>query len=303
MSIAKVQSTSKTAANVTSTTLAYTANVTAGNLLVAFWACFSPSSGVGHVQAPTDTKGNTWTQVTAISNADSETSCQMFYAIANGSGADTLTFTVSGAASGFLFCAIAEFSGIVAASPLDKTAAGTGSGTAVSSGSTAALAQADELVLGGMCWSGTSTTATETGGATLIAESEDNATVQAGSFTFKVVAATTAVSATWTIGATQAWAAHVGTFKAAATGTNAPAGNTAGTGTSQQPIASIGAQPPASSSTGTAPTPNTTVKPPATGAAGTGTAPNAAVLTGAIANAGVAAGTGTATPEGLTGTP
>jgi hypothetical protein len=117
---------------------AFQDNVTAGNLLL-FVANFSGAPG-----AVTDTLGNTW--LTAISNVHTA----IYYCIAKGSGADTIQFASSCAATGgYQVVSAYEFSGIIA-SPLDQIGTSTGSGPAssISVSTAGAVVLGTELVIG-----------------------------------------------------------------------------------------------------------------------------------------------------------
>jgi hypothetical protein len=111
MAITLVQSNSANASSPSS--LAYSSNNTAGNLLI--FTGFNPGSG-GTYGVPTDSQGNTWN--VAVHDAGSG----IFYAMNCRGGANTVTagFWTSGATAGY---AIYEFSGVALTSALDQVAA------------------------------------------------------------------------------------------------------------------------------------------------------------------------------------
>ena len=114
-----VQHNSAQAATGANPALAYTSNISAaGNLLVAA-ICAGTLRTVNSIS---DTRGNTWTQAVTGGTVIRD----IWWAIANGTGANTVTFALSGSAT----CDIGlyEFnhaSGWVA-SPVDQTGAGSG---------------------------------------------------------------------------------------------------------------------------------------------------------------------------------
>ena len=124
-----------------STTQAFSADVTQGNLLVAVgW------HGGTHAGTFADTRGNTWTVITSATNATDGHQLDLAIAIAKDSGASTVTYTHSGdSATQFRAIAVAEYQ---AAWTADKTASATGNSGTPSSGATATTTSATELVLG-----------------------------------------------------------------------------------------------------------------------------------------------------------
>jgi hypothetical protein len=70
---------------------------------------------------------------------------QIYYLANCAATTNTSTFTPNNSANISLTCQ--EYSGVVTVSPLDKTATGTGFGTAATSASSGTLTQADELVV------------------------------------------------------------------------------------------------------------------------------------------------------------
>jgi hypothetical protein len=143
--------------------LAYTSNVTSGNLLVAFANAFS---GSGLTMTISDTQGNTWTAGCAngatactgnasadangcihdISGAGDGFMC-MWHAVASSSAADTVTVT-QGSGTVTINLWILEFFG---RTTLDVAATSNGNSsfnTSCTSGASAAAAGAGELIVG-----------------------------------------------------------------------------------------------------------------------------------------------------------
>jgi uncharacterized repeat protein (TIGR01451 family) len=203
-----VQHTGKDAGTTTSSTLAFTANNTAGN----FIAVAVRAGNVGQSITVTDTRGNTYRRAIQANAILDGVTLAVYYAEAIAAGANTVTVsdTLSG---GTLRFAIFEYAGVATSSSLDGTpVSAEGTGTALSSGTTTTTAGGD-LVLG-------------------VFSSSDPATFTAGSgatIQERVPVAPNAklavqdqfpsgigpVAATATISPSQAWAAAVAAFKAA----------------------------------------------------------------------------------------
>lgn len=217
MAIALIQSVKKVVSGANNTTLAYGSDLTAGNLLCnthAHW-----NSGALAITTPVDTLSHTYAAMTAEQGGAGALRLRSFYEESCTGGACTVTFDIATTdAGGDLTVVVAEFSGAALSAALDATQVGTGTGTAVDSGTTATLAQADEMIWGGMTHDGGNQTITETGGATLVQENEGGTGNVPIGCSYEIVAATTAQAATWTIGLSTLWFAHVATFKAAAAG-------------------------------------------------------------------------------------
>lgn len=221
MAITLVQSTKKVVTGVNNTTLAYGSNLTAGNL-----ACNTHTHYINPtatITTPTDTLTHTYVGMTAeqsiVFGADS-VELRSFYKENCSAGADTVTFDINGAGTGQITCVIAEFNTITTASALDKTQVGGPTlGTAADSGATATTTQADELIWGAMTHDGSNRTLTETGSATIVQENEGGTSDMPLAVSYRVVSATGAYHATWTIGTGNVnWIGHVATFKATAAG-------------------------------------------------------------------------------------
>ena len=220
MAIALVQSVEKVVTGSTgSTTLAYASNLTAGNLLCVSQGHWQDTDEV--ITTPIDTLTHTYIGMVAEQNLGSGASfnsLRSFYVANCSGGANTVTFDSVGAEQTDITVVIAEFSGALTVSPLGVTSSGTGTGTAVSSGTTATLDQATGMLWGAMIHSGADTTIAETGGATLVQENEGGTSNMPIGVSYELTTATTAQAATWTVGASREWAAHVAFFKAAAAG-------------------------------------------------------------------------------------
>ena len=140
--ITYVQSKSTTQTSGSSVAIVFTAGQTAGNLNVVEIMWGDTTSTISSV---TDSKGNTYalavgpTKTTALTSA-------IYYAknIAAGSNTVTVKFNTSAA---YPNINVLEYSGLDTTSPLDVTAAATGTGTTANSGSATTTA-AKELIVG-----------------------------------------------------------------------------------------------------------------------------------------------------------
>jgi hypothetical protein len=188
-------------------TLDFSSNVTTGNLLVVVAADIN-------VLVPgftiSDSQGNSYTSLARIDNAAGPSASQLFFAVANATGANTVTITDS---SGSPQLAIHEISGV---STIDQNTSATGIGNAQDSGpvttTTAAeflLGYSVDILVSGLTLSvGVGWSQAEKLGIAFITE-------------FQVVAATGTFNATTstTVGknGTNHWIAQIVTFKPGAT--------------------------------------------------------------------------------------
>ena len=215
MAIALVQSVKKVVTGVNNTTLAYTSNLTAGNLALAAHAHFLSDS----ITTPTDTLAQTWVGAVAEQGGVEAVRLRSFYVENCSGGADTVTFDMNGVGTGDLTVVLAEFSGAVTTTALGVTASGTGTTTTgATSGSTGTLDQADGMLWGAIMHDGADTTITQVDGATLVQENEGGSANMPIGTSDELTTATTAQSAIWDFGASRTYFAHVAFFKAAAAG-------------------------------------------------------------------------------------
>jgi hypothetical protein len=219
MPIAFVQSVTATEITGTGTYTTGAITTSTGNLIVVS-AVDDSSSAAGTVTSITDSKANTYTKIGTAqeSNTTGQTVLSMWYA-KNIVGGASHTFTVNynSATSNNNSVAVQEFSGIDTVAPLDQTTKNKGAGTAVSSGATAALLNANELVVVGMACD-TIQTPTLGSGYTNLAQNGSGATTPTQvAQESKIVAATAAVTGTFTITSTN-WACIVATFIGASAG-------------------------------------------------------------------------------------
>jgi len=207
------QSTQKIVTGVASTTLAYTSNLTAGNL--CWLAHVQFQSGGNTIATPTATS-HTFTQDGAAQAIGTQTRQQSFYEQNTASGACTVTFAPSSGTAD-LSLVVSEFGGMVTTGALDQFASGSGNSTSASSGTTGTRAQADEVLMGCMTHDGTNRTLTEGGGFSLLQEHEGGSADMPIGTSYLIASSAGTDAATWTIGTGSVnWLARVATFKATA---------------------------------------------------------------------------------------
>src|SRR5437016_14236326 len=140
--ITLVQHTSKDAGTTTSSSLAVTANNTAGN-----WIGVAIRAGnANQVFTVTDSRGNTYRkaiQFNVTLDAPNGNSTAIYYAENIAGGVNTVT--VANSISGTLRFAIAEYSGVATTNSLDGTAAAQGSGVSANSGNATTTNNGDLL--------------------------------------------------------------------------------------------------------------------------------------------------------------
>ncbi len=132
-----VQSNSVFATGGTDPSVSFPSNNTAGNLL---WVAVGSDAPI---TTPTDTLGNTYTLAIGVTGSGGSGNAAIYYAASAVAGANTVTCNHSG--NGNTHCHIAEISGLVTSSPLDRTGSvASSSGCAVST--SAATTQGNEWV-------------------------------------------------------------------------------------------------------------------------------------------------------------
>lgn len=166
----------------------------------------------------TDTRGNTYVKDLIASNgtaqhleiwrAKIETALQ---------AGDVITFqfeTVTRHGSGVA----TEWQGFLDPVPLDQTAIGSGASNAPATGTTATTTQADELLLGGVCFDAAVTASAGTN-YTGLATAQNGSTTRRYAFAeYRIVNATGAYTATANLTGSAVWAAGLVTYKAATGG-------------------------------------------------------------------------------------
>lgn len=211
MSIAKVQSTSKDAGAVTSTTLAFASSVTSGSLLLA-----SGRAATGTVTVTCSDNVNAGNY--AADGSETGNSQTLFLQSMPNAGAGATTVTCALGSAQTLRLIIQEFSGVAASSPLDGTPVGADSGgasnTSPSSGNLT-TANASDLLVGIIICGNGNGALTAGSGWTL-----DQSVVNKAFAEYQIVSATGSYAANGTLAASDNWNALIAAYKAAAGGSN-----------------------------------------------------------------------------------
>ena len=199
---------SKAATSATSVT--FDSSTTSGNKIVVTAWSYNTSLATNAIS---DNKGNTYTQ-RAVINSGVTTKAAIYESQDSPTmGASHQVSIAAGTDQGL--CAY-EVNGLTT-TPFDKQNTGGPLTTAApATGSTGTLTQADELVFALVCTDqGNSDTITPTAGEswTQDAENENGASVFCFNTVHKTVAATTALSASWALQSSHAWACAIATFK------------------------------------------------------------------------------------------
>lgn len=196
-----------TAASTASVALAFTSNVTAGNLIVA---CASLYAG-DTLNTPTDSQGNTYTLAVAKNPGTSGTPSQtnIYYAVAGSSG--TLTVTATQNATDCLHLHLYEVSGV---NTLDKTGSNYQSTptTAATVSTSAATTQANECVIAFFASNNTSGTWTAGSGYSNLESTPNSGSGTSAATEDKIVSATGTQTATATLSSSDVITSAIATF-------------------------------------------------------------------------------------------
>ncbi len=223
MAIAFVQSTTANATTTPAVTTAFAAATTAGNTIVV--TISDDSGGLTAVTGVTDSKGNTYQRI-LIQDGVSTLQAWWCPAITGAGTTHTVSIAWNTAATGRVTAAAQEFGGFAAAPVVDRTIVNAATSTAATSTATAATTAANELVVGALSRAGTASAMSLGSGYTNLGTvNVANAGVAMES---KVVAATGAQTATFTIAASRDYVAACITFKAGNTTVNGTAAATLG---------------------------------------------------------------------------
>ena len=213
--------------SVSSVTVTFTGTQTAANLNVVVVGWHDSAATVSSV---VDSKGNAYAIAVGPTVSSTHGSETIYYAaniVAAAANANTVTVTFSASASK-PDVRIAEYSGIVTSSPVDKTAATVGTtGTAASSGSVTTT-YANDLIVGADI-AGTTTSVAGSGYTQRILTTTDKDILED-----KTVTVTGSNSTTATLTASSWWIMQMAAFKAK--DTTAPTAPTALTGTVISPV-------------------------------------------------------------------
>lgn len=210
MALAFKQST--TGNNTTSpvVTTAFAGTVVAGNLIVV---TVVDDAGVSEpTMSVTDSGGNTYTRRADTLAANAGTHTVWTARVVTGGSSFTVTCTNPGGAFARLTITAQEFDGFVGTATFDKVSAyASATSTAALSATSGTLTDSNELVVGSFAYYGVASTFTLGSGYTNLGGV--NVANASSAQESKVVAATTAVTAAGTIGASREWTAYVLTFR------------------------------------------------------------------------------------------
>ena len=204
---AAISQVQKADANCSSTSCTATATIssaTANNLLIAVCGGRANSGTVSSSVAG-------FTSAASVDNGTVHN--ETYYKIAAGGETSVAcAFTSSSNMRGVM--TVFEYSGTATATPLDKTATNTGSGTTLTTGTTATTAQADELLIAGFTITGAPTFSSWTN--SFSEQSDHSISSVAMGTADRIVSATSTYSSGATSSASGTWAGNITTFKAAA---------------------------------------------------------------------------------------
>lgn len=160
-----------------------------------------------------DSKGGTWTRMGVQVNS-TLCQCEVWARDAGGSAllsGDTVTASTGGAQKGVI---VLEASGLGAAPAADRSAGGTGSGTALATAATGTTAVPDELAVAIFAeHAGGSDTLTWAGGFTGVSPGPGNPISSTAFVGYRVLAATGTVTASGTLSTSRAWTGLVVTLQ------------------------------------------------------------------------------------------
>lgn len=222
MAAAHVQSTSAQATGTAPVPVSVTLNgVTTGNLLVLAVSGFAGGGGGPWSGTPTISVSGgqavTWVRV-VHAGFGSNFGIVLYYAQNAIAGSYALTVTPP-TGSTDAAVAFAEYSGMLTASVLDKSATGNNTGSSLTTAATAATAQADELIIGAFSHDNNTPTITAGSGFTLRQSVANSSTSIGIALEEKIVSATGTQTAAITYTTSQNNAGIVATFKASAVAT------------------------------------------------------------------------------------
>ncbi len=204
-----VQSNAAEGSGVKSFSVSFASANTAGNLIIAFVRMSTASQTV----TVSDTAGNTYADAVAQAQTTDGHQIHIFYAKNIRSGANTVTASYS-ATNNHPWLAIYEYRGLSTTNPLDQTAKGQGSGTAVSTGATPTTSSANELVFAGAGFVN-NYSGTVTAGPTYALQLQDVGNSRAANEAAFTVSQAS-VTGSFTLSSSTNWSAVVATFSTTA---------------------------------------------------------------------------------------
>lgn len=218
MAIAHVQSRGNYADNATSISLAFTGNVTAGNLLIIMADKYSPSNDAFAAADCTKSAGTATIGTITLDVSQNVNASGSDY-MANGiwsvpvTGSGSCTIQVAGGVAGsYWIIGIVEVSGAdTGASRLEDSSTGTANSSAVSSGDGTSAGGAIFVGIHGV-YTGSTRTITPDAAFSAIYEQEDVAH-NIGAAEYRIVTTGTTDSASWSLDSGHLWMAAVVVYK------------------------------------------------------------------------------------------
>lgn len=183
-----------TGSGATTTPVVAVPTTTAGNALVL--VIVNGTGATNPVSAVNDNGGNTWTLGAAGFQSGSNTRIEIWYSL---NTAPTTSVTVTKGSTAVCAIGITEWSGVALTGALDQ-AAGAGSATATShTAGPVTTTSADELLIGGISFTGSATTTLNAAGFTSLT---DLSNTQRGRVAYRVVSSAGTYSINWTLSVT-----------------------------------------------------------------------------------------------------
>jgi hypothetical protein len=233
--LAQATSTYNQTAGLTSISKAFGSDTTAGNTIIAGVYM----GGTSKIATVASSQGDMFTKVADIAQTTDGHQIAIFYAKNIKGGPTTVTASWSGGSmDGYNAIHIFEFSGLDTADPFDKAATSTGASTSQTSGNTATISQANELLFGFFGENNILTYPTMTATGVFTRGIEVAGSNKSNSFSeYGVVSSAGAYSANSTSGSSQNYSAAIATFKAASISSDS---TTTTTTTTSGPITILG---------------------------------------------------------------
>ena len=196
---------------------------TAGDTLVATIRLRN-TTALPSVTKVTDSNGETWTKVVAVASG-SQADGEIWYFVSAASIPTTGSVTVTASAASAIAFTVLDLSG-ASTTPLDKTAANAGTGTAASTGTTAVTSQPSEIAVADVGWNGTPIPSGQTSGytTTSVEQATVSGTGMGEQAAWESLGTTGAQSYAATLSASSAWTGAIATFETSSTSTPTPTG-------------------------------------------------------------------------------
>ena len=219
MAIVRVQGNARGTSTTDTITVVQASAPTNGNVNVATIGCADSGAATKVVSSISQTNV-VWTSQITKTGAFGQIGSEIWFGVVGAGASDTITVNLSGDSDLGATADVCEYSGILTAGFLDKTASSSGgAGTVTNTGTTAATTQADELWVG-VVNARYESQSTPTNGFTLMDGTETNNLSIV--FLEKIVSAIGAANSGTTASANCYWCGCIATFKAEAVAAGFP---------------------------------------------------------------------------------